>query len=92
MHRTLRLPFAVLACLALAPWTSAQATQDTATQKPATIRVYVPANAQIVFDGYKTKACRFQFLCRSGDWAATQENEFGDAAAESDGRRVIVFD
>ncbi|TMQ33274.1 MAG: TIGR03000 domain-containing protein [Planctomycetota bacterium] len=54
MHRTLRLPFAVLACLALAPWTSAQATQDTATQKPATIRVYVPANAQIVFDGYKT--------------------------------------
>jgi uncharacterized protein (TIGR03000 family) len=55
MHRTLRLPFAVLACLALAPWTSAQATQDTAKQKPATIRVYVPANAQIVFDGYKTE-------------------------------------
>jgi uncharacterized protein (TIGR03000 family) len=55
MHRTLRLSLALLACLALAPWTSAQATQDTAKQKPATIRVYVPANAQIVFDGYKTE-------------------------------------
>jgi uncharacterized protein (TIGR03000 family) len=54
MHRTLRLPFALLACLALASWTPAQATQDTSKQKPATIRVYVPANAQIVFDGYKT--------------------------------------
>jgi uncharacterized protein (TIGR03000 family) len=55
MFRNVRLFILSVAWLGLALLAPVVANQETKNAKPATIRLYVPADAQIVFDGYKTE-------------------------------------